>query len=173
MGCRTREFRFESNFSLFMYQEPSVARLIAGYKGRGRRSLAFFLAESLLRAYRPRYDGLPLVPVPCRKSSLRKRGFDHIALLCGEMKRQAQVEVLPLLLRRGKTREQKTLNREEREKNLRGSIIPAKRSRLKNLPPEVVLLDDVFTTGATAEECAGVLKSLGIQKVYVLTIALD
>jgi ComF family protein len=158
-----------------MYQEPFVARLIAAYKGQGRRSLAAFFAERLLRAYHVRYEGLPLVPVPCRKASLRKRGFDHIALLCKEMKRRARLEVLPLLLRRGQGREQKTLNREERGKNLRGLIVPAKRAlaRLKDVPPEVILLDDVFTTGATAGECAETLKSLGIQKVRVLTIAID
>ncbi|MDR3200792.1 MAG: ComF family protein [Spirochaetales bacterium] len=178
MGCRrdADSFHFESNVSVFVYQDPGVTELIVSYKGRKRRSLAAFLATRLLEVYRRNWDGFPVAPVPCRKASLKKRGFDQIALLCREMKKLGGVRILPLLRRGGKTREQKTLNREERAKNLLGSIQPSpRRGRyLKNgVPQSVVLLDDVFTTGATANACAVVLKELGVKKVYVLTLALD
>jgi ComF family protein len=180
MDCRRPaeqgDFCFESNVSVFLYQDPRVAELIISYKGRKRRTLAAFLAQRLLEEYRSRWDGLPVVPVPCRAASLKKRGFDQIALLCREMKRLGGVRILPLLKRSGKTREQKTLNREDRAHNLRGAIQPSPRWRrhVKNgAPPEIVLLDDVFTTGATAGACARVLKDIGVNKVYVLTLALD
>jgi ComF family protein len=182
MDCRrpgqggANGFSFECNVSVFMYQDPGIMELIISYKGRKRRSLAVFLASRLLAEYRLRWNGLPVVPVPCRAASLKKRGFDQIALLCREMKRRGGVRILPLLKRSGKTREQKTLNRKERVRNLAGSVYPARRSRryLKNgVPERLVLLDDIFTTGATTSACARVLKELGVKEVYVLTLALD
>ncbi|MDR1317315.1 MAG: ComF family protein [Spirochaetales bacterium] len=169
-------FQFESNFSLFSYQDPLVMELIISYKGRKRRSLAVFFAEKILEIYRRAWDGLPIVPVPGRRASVKKRGYDQIALLCGKLRKRGGIRILPLLERERKTREQKTLNREERAKNLRGSIRAAKKfSRYvpEGMPEEVLLLDDVFTTGSTARACAGALKSIGVKKVYVCTIAQD
>ena len=54
---------------------------------------------------------------------------------------------------------------------MRGSIVPA--GKAGNPPEKVILLDDVFTTGATANECSLVLKQVGVKTVYVLTIAVD
>jgi ComF family protein len=168
-----KDFPFENNASLFVYQDPGVTELIVSYKGRKRRSLAAFFAQRLLAEYRRRWDTLPVVPVPCRAASLKKRGFDPIALLCHELKTRGGIKVMRLLRRAGKTREQKTLTREERLRNLRGAIVPASRRLPVLLPEAVVLLDDVFTTGATACACAETLKSMGIQRVYVMTLALD
>jgi predicted amidophosphoribosyltransferase len=147
--------------------------LSVSFKGRKRRSLAAFFAGKLLEAYRLNWDGLPLVPVPGRRASLRKRGYDPITLLCREMRRNGSVKILSLLRRKGKTLEQKTLNREERARNLRGSIVPARRLQKHGVPEAVLLLDDVFTTGATADACAAALKSMGVKRVYVCTLALD
>jgi ComF family protein len=166
-------FPFESNVSLFVYQAPGVTELVVSYKGRKRRSLSAFFAQRLLAEYRQRWDGLPVVPVPCRAASLKKRGFDPVGLLCRELKKRGRVKVMRLLRRRGKTREQKTLTREERLGNLRGAIVPALRKLSAGIPEAVVLLDDVFTTGATASACAETLKGMGVRKVYVLTLALD
>jgi ComF family protein len=168
-----KDFPFESNVSLFVYQDPGVTELIVSYKGRKRQGLAVFFAQRLLAEYRRRGDTLPVVPVPCRAASLKKRGFDPIALLCRELKKRGGVKIMRLLCRKGKTREQKTLTREERLQNLRGAILPASRRFPAQTPEAVILLDDVFTTGATACACAETLKSMGVQRVYVLTLALD
>ena len=165
-------FPFKENISVFVYQDPGVAELVVSYKGRKKRSLAAFFAEKLLAEYRTRWDGIPLVPVPCRHDSLKKRGFDPIGLMCREMKKRGGPEILRLLARRGKTLEQKKLNRDGRQKNLRGALA-ARRRLPAALPRAVVLVDDVFTTGATAAACAQTLKDMGIDEVYVLTIALD
>jgi ComF family protein len=175
-GGLLRPFQFESNFSLFSYQDPLVMELIISYKGRKRRSLAKFFAEKILEIYRLRWNDLPIVPVPGRRASVKKRGYDQITLLCGKLRGRGGIRILPLLKRERKTREQKTLNREERAKNLRGSIRAAKNYSKyvpDGMPEEVLLLDDVFTTGSTARACAGALKSIGVKKVYVCTLAQD
>ena len=171
MSCRRAAFPFEENVSVFVYQDDGVAELVVSWKGRKKRSLTAFFAEKLLAEYTARWKGLPIVPVPCRPDSLKKRGYDPIILLCREMQKRGGLKMLRLLDRRGKTREQKSLGREERQNNLRGALFP--RSRLSAVPPQaVVLVDDVFTTGATAAACAEALKAMGVKKVYVLTIAL-
>jgi ComF family protein len=172
MGCRSGAQHFEANFSLYLYQANAAAQCLSAYKSGGRRLLSGFFAERLLSVYREKHEGLPLVPVPARRESLKKRGFDQIQLICHEMKKRGGPDFLPLLRRSKKTREQKTLSKEERKKNLTGSIFPALRLP-PALPEDVLLVDDVFTTGATANACAEALKNMGVKKVYVLTIALD
>jgi predicted amidophosphoribosyltransferase len=68
--------------------------------------------------------------------------------------------------------QQKELNYEERLSNIRGKIYTNKKL-IGNVSDRIVLFDDVFTTGATASECARVLKTWGIKEVRVLTITID
>jgi len=75
------------------------------------------------------------------------------------------------LLRRGPSREQKGLDFDARIANVRGTI--ALRSAAPPVPRELVLIDDIFTTGATASECARVLRAAGAAYVGVLTLAMD
>jgi predicted amidophosphoribosyltransferase len=78
--------------------------------------------------------------------------------------------VLPILIR-GRGKPQKSLQYEQRLRNIRGTLTVRRGAR--KLPSRVVLIDDIFTTGATVEECARVLKNRGVDKVYALTLAID
>jgi predicted amidophosphoribosyltransferase len=119
----------------------------------------------------PRWPALPLVPVPERRAALRRRGWGPLRELVAAMHRLYGQRVIELLVRQT-GREQKGLSREDRLTNMRSAI--RLRGRPTGRPPEgVLLVDDVFTTGATAEACAAALKAAGIRKVYVLTLALD
>jgi predicted amidophosphoribosyltransferase len=68
---------------------------------------------------------------------------------------------------------QKGLDFAARRENLRGRIGPAGRTGKRPPPPEVVVIDDVFTTGATADACARVLRGMGSRTVSVVTLATD
>ncbi|MEW5818485.1 MAG: ComF family protein, partial [Spirochaetota bacterium] len=80
------------------------------------------------------------------------------------------IRILPLLYR-GNTRQQKTLDFKERVVNLRGKI--GIKGKTQQLPEKLVLLDDIFTTGSTANECSRVLLSSGVKTIHVLTLAID
>lgn len=107
-----------------------------------------------------------LVPVPPRPGKLKVEGWDQIDELSRILSKKHGVRVLPLLERKTST-EQKKLGRAERIGTL--GAVYALSSQAKEafeiLPEEVVLLDDIVTTGATMEKCAWILRDAGVRKV--------
>jgi predicted amidophosphoribosyltransferase len=87
--------------------------------------------------------------------------------------RAAGTEMLTPLVRRSGG-PQKGLHYEERLENIRGTIrLRRFGKRLGGLPKRIVLLDDIFTSGATADECTRVLRLAGVREVFVLTLAIE
>ena len=107
-----------------------------------------------------------LVPVPPRPGKLKVEGWDQIDELSRILSERHGVRVLPILERKTST-EQKKLGRAERIGTL--GAVYALSSQTKEvfeiLPEEVVLLDDIVTTGATMEKCAWILRDAGVRKV--------
>ncbi len=111
-----------------------------------------------------------LVPVPLHVKRLRKRGFNQAHLL---IRRWAKQEGIPFdgftLSRSRWTAPQTELSRRERRKNIKGAFSVRHPERIKGR--KIVLVDDVYTTGATVNECARVLMKAGAEFVDVLTLA--
>jgi len=174
--CKTSSYTFISNFSLYNYHDWRVKELIYMYKFRVKKKLSYFFAEKLAEVINSRYRNLPVIPVPAEGKSVRRRGFDHIGLIADRLEKYYGMEIRHLLRKKIHTKEQKGLNFEERIGNLKGSIKINSKELLRLTKCEkkqVVLLDDIFTTGATAEECSKVLKKNGMQSIYIVTIAID
>ncbi len=163
--CRRTTYAFSSNHSVYA-NEGALKELIAQYKFSGRTSLARLFAAGLGEAYRARFSGLPVVPVPPRP---RQRSPGCVERLARALQREAPVELRRVLLRTGGAA-QKGLDLEERSTNLRGMIRVRSRAAV---PARAVLLDDVFTTGATADSCAAALREAGCKEVMVLTLAIE
>ncbi len=164
--CREVEYAFERNVALYVYR-GAVRDLIHQYKMVGHRRVAALFAEVLTHACERVYPGIPLVPVPGRLSTWRKRGWEHVDELARHMERLG-VCVVRCLERRSRSA-QKALDYEARLANIRGTMS----ARAGGVPREAVLLDDVMTTGATLHECARVLRVAGCDRVLALTIAVD
>ncbi|HEX6345479.1 hypothetical protein [Umezawaea sp.] len=154
--------------------------LVLAFKERGRRDLATSLGALLGRALRSVPEARPdadgtwwLVPAPSRRSASRSRGGPHVLRLARAAAASAgvPVAVAPALVLTPGTRDSAGLSAAARRANLAGRV------RLTGaLPPPgtgVVLLDDVVTTGATAAECARVLRTagVGVNAVLALTSA--
>jgi ComF family protein len=169
MDCRDRTYHFESNHPLYPYSGP-YRDLVVRYKFGGFIGLGRFFAERLSLAYRERHEGLSVIPVPYRREKMKKTGWDQIDLIARVLKNVHGIPVM-FALERGKSMSQKTLNYDDRLKNLKGKI--RVRPGAGFLGTDVVLVDDVFTTGATLSECARTLKEAGAARVYALTIAID
>ncbi len=111
-----------------------------------------------------------IVPVPLYPKRLRWRGFNQSLLLGREVSRAYGIPMDPfVLLRRRETAAQTQLAEDERRRNVRGAFeLNAERSVKGKC---VLLIDDVYTSGATVNECSRTLKQGGAKAVYVLTLA--
>lgn len=111
-----------------------------------------------------------IIPVPLHPRRLRWRGFNQAVILGREVSRLWQVPMDPFVLFRSKeTPPQTQLSEKERRRNVRGvfSLRPEKSVRGK----KVLLVDDIYTSGATVNECSRTLIRAGAREVYVLTLA--
>jgi ComF family protein len=111
-----------------------------------------------------------LIPVPLHIKRLRERGFNQSLLLARKLGRKHRLPVNFSLLKRHKfTLTQTGLNKTEREKNIKGAFIVEDRQEISG--KSIILIDDVYTTGGTINECAKVLLKAGAEKVAALTLA--
>ncbi|MBM3295041.1 MAG: ComF family protein [Candidatus Aminicenantes bacterium] len=143
-------------------------------KYRGGRPLARDLAAFAWEALR-REDGLwekaeVLVPVPLHRRRLRERGFNQSALLARAIGRAAGIPVETRALKKVRpTPAQTSLEHGQRRTNVRGAFAVARPERVRGRV--VVVIDDVFTTGATLRECAAELRKAGAGEVRAATVA--
>ncbi len=107
-----------------------------------------------------------VVPVPVSRETLKERGFNQTE----EMLKGAGVPYTPLLEKPFIPEKQSTLSFKKRSENVRGVFRIKDEFRMKLLGKSVLIFDDVFTTGATANEIAGLLKRHGAKEVYVYTV---
>lgn len=110
-----------------------------------------------------------VVPVPLHLKRLRERGFNQVELLAEIINRYYEVPVVRALERTRNTRAQFDLPRAERIANVKGAFKVTDPKSVFNR--NLLLLDDIYTTGATTAECAKALKIAGARRVEVLTLA--
>ena len=172
-NCAGMKLAFDFTVCLWLSRGPvreAVHRLKYEKFRTGRLALARLMLPALEDS---RLAGMPwlLVPVPLHASRERERTYNQSAEIARTVARLAGIEWAPALRRTRKTESQAGLNRAARLKNLRGAF--AVRSRCARLlqSRSILLVDDVLTTGATAHECAQVLKKAGASRVAVLTAA--
>lgn len=113
-----------------------------------------------------------LVPIPLYKTKLKKRGYNQSEILSQELAKRFSFPIQNLLKRTKNTKAQFGLNRKEREKNIKNAFI-LKSSIINLKSKNVLLIDDLATTGSTLSEAANVLKRNGVKRVIGLTLARD
>lgn len=144
---------------------------ISGLKYKGRKEygrtfgrLIFENAAGRLDRWRPQV----IVPVPVHRARLAARGYNQAEVIACEVSIKSRI---PLradgLVRTGETLAMKNLGRAERFENLRGVLAVSPDFRV---PDRVLLIDDIYTTGATLDACSAVLKEAGADRVYFLTV---
>lgn len=168
--CSRHPRSFERNFALLNYNE-AASDSMASVKYRNRREYLDFYGNALCLKYGKLIRQIQpdaLVPVPVHPSRMRTRGFNQAQVLAERMGERLKIPVCADGLRRSKkTLPQKELNPQERLKNLEQAFEPGK---LPQGVKTVIVVDDIYTTGSTLEACTRVLKRMGVQKVYGVTI---
>ena len=139
-------------------KELWLGRILAGWMREG-------LDDPRLKSWRP--DAL--VPVPLHPRRLREREFNQAEILCNELSRTCGIRVFSALERCRYTTTQTQLDRRARRQNLRGAFIPGKNGDVTNM--NLLLVDDVLTTGSTLDACAAVLLEAGASSIRALTAA--
>lgn len=168
--CRKRMPLFEQGRSVFVYQEP-VALALARLKYQNRREYVSFFAKEALRAAGPWIVQImpeAVLPVPIHKSRLRKRGYNQAALLARAVAKPLGLPVREdLLLRTQRTEALKNCAPRQRRLWLEGAFSVKEPPAYKR----VLLVDDIYTTGSTADVVTQLLKRSGVQEVFLLTMA--
>lgn len=181
MNCSGRKLEFEFAVAACRAEE-AVRELVHQFKYERRLQLRGALASLLRRTLdEPRlvHENLAdwlLVPVPLHRSRERDREFNQSWELCQRLSQITGIPAANALARIRETDAQANLDRDERLRNLRGAFAVRKprpwQPKISLQGRRILLVDDVFTTGATTSECARVLRREGgAEKVVVITTA--
>lgn len=163
--CSGRRLAFDSARAAVPYAAPARA-LVRAWKEHGLRLVATLAAELVVeRVPRPAADVITYIPPDGDRSI--KRGHQPARALAEALGERWAVPVASLLVRARPTAQQTGLSRAERRRNVRDAFRAAPRI----VPPAVVLVDDVYTTGATVDAAARALRRAGADRVEVVTFA--
>jgi ComF family protein len=169
LACRRSPPLFDQALSVG-YFEGSLREAVHQFKYRPCRSLGKPLGDWMATNVRLVSNIDIIMPVPLHAKRLRQRGFNQALLLAHRL---SEIHGIPCscdnLYRSRPTRPQVELTGAERIRNVTGAFTLRKAGDILNR--SVVLVDDVFTTGATMNECASVLKKAGAAQVSGLTLA--
>lgn len=171
--CRQTEFAFDWARAAFSY-EGAAAALIRSFKFGRRKQLARTIAshlEQLLASFdRCGWDSAPLVPVPSSRRGRRRRGFEPAGLIAAELSRARSADTWTPLSETGGVSQKKL--------DFQGRFAHASESmhfvgKVDPAPRNAILVDDVFTTGATLSRCAELLKAHGTEEVGALVFVME
>lgn len=143
------------------------------FKYHNQRFYAGFYASKIVQEHGVlirKWNPQVIVPVPLYPKRRRKRGYNQAEILAVEIGRILGITVAKKMVERVQnTRPQKMLDNRKRKQNLeRAFVVRTASLKLKS----VLVIDDIYTTGATIDAVARVLKDVGVQKVYFLTISI-
>ena len=172
-NCEKRMPSFVKGISWAEYTSRYVRRMLSEVKYHENPQLLDFPCLDFgerIREEAAAWQAEALIPVPVHASRLRERGYNQAEEIANRLGAVFGIPVeTGLLVRRERTTAQKELNEQERRNNLASAFF---------VPPShpsyhtVVLVDDIYTTGSTAEACTRALMNAGISEVYLLTLAI-
>lgn len=171
-ACLTGRKYFTMARAVGCYEGP-FREAIHRWKYEERNSLTSFLGGKLVEGFWRYWNSNALdllIPVPLHPIRLRERGFNQALLLVKELSRCTRIPYNTRLLRKKRpTTPQVHLSGREREGEVRGSFHISRTEEVQGR--SILLVDDVYTTGATVNECSKILLRAGAKRVDVLTLA--
>ncbi|NLC87452.1 MAG: ComF family protein [Clostridiaceae bacterium] len=166
---------FESHIYFFQYKD-NIRKLILDYKFNDKSYLYKIFSEIITKnkkTYRilKKYD--IITPVPIHRKRKKQRGYNQSYLIAKEISININTLILEnKILKKTKNNiEQSSLKKEQRAQNVKNVYVLEKSEKIKN--KNIVLFDDIYTTGNTVNEISRILKENGANKILILTIAKD
>ena len=174
IDSKFKENFFDTHLFVFEYQ-GIIRKLILDYKFNEKTYLYKSFVNFLLKNKKffdilKSYD--TIIPVPISRKRKKERGYNQCFLISKEIGKILEIENNDYSLYKCKDIvAQSTLKKEEREQNIKGAYGIRKADKLKD--KKILLIDDIYTTGSTLNECARVLKKAKPKEIACLTIAKD
>ncbi|HAH18618.1 ComF family protein [uncultured Eubacterium sp.] len=171
--CETSETYFEEGRSVFYYND-AIKNALMDFKYHNRRENAKFFAESIMQSYADRislWNIDLIVPIPVHKKKLIERGYNQAAVLASELCKLSKWDWTEALIRVEKTKPQKELTRLDRLNNLEKAIMVDDKKLNLIKDKNILIIDDIYTTGATVSSSSKVLLESGASKVFFITVA--
>lgn len=167
-SCSRKKPYFDKAISVFEYNEASK-KIVLKFKNFDSTYMAKILANWMYRAAQVEFTKADvIIPVPIHFLKRLRRKYNQSELLARELNKLSHVNYKPNILAKIKrSHSQEGLNKQQRLTNLSGTF--GMKAALHE--KRVILVDDVLTTGTTANECSKLLKKHGAQHVTVVTIA--
>ncbi len=169
--CCDAERHFEMSKSPYKY-EGLIKNAIYSYKYYNKtyfyKLFGNLLVNFMVNTGYTNFDCI--VSVPLHPSKMRKRGYNQSELLARYISSKLSIPYIDALKRTKRTLKQSEQSKEDRRKNLKDAFA-VKHSSEKVINSSLLLVDDIYTTGTTVDECSKALVSYGASKVYVITIA--
>ena len=166
--CKDKKWEFKRAVACFTFDD-FTRQIIHKFKYGFGEYLASVLAQFMvekIEEFELDFDLILYVPMPNKRRNIR--GYNQSKLLADEIAKILNKPVLDdVLFKIGKTKNQASLGYNDRIKNLRGSFAVVNKDAIKN--KRVLLVDDVFTTGATVDEISRILRSSKVKEVNVIT----
>ena len=172
-NCKRKKYSFEFSRSVGIYQKV-LKECIHLFKYYGEKKLAKPLGKLMINyllknnEFKKKID--LIIPVPLHKNDLKKRGFNQSVLLGRVIGDYFSIPVEKrVLIKKKLTPFQVNLSKKEREKNIIKAFVVERPEEVKY--KNILILDDIFTTGSTVEECAKELIKAQAKNIFVLTLA--
>lgn len=165
---------FNELMYIFKY-EGMVRKLILDYKFNDKSYIHITFVNFLLKNKKifeniKKYD--KIIPVPISKKRFKERGYNQSLLIAKEISKQTNLELVNnCLLKTKNIVEQSKLNKEQREKNIQGVYELQNKELIES--KKILLIDDIYTTGNTVNECSKVLRRGNPTKIGILVLAKD
>lgn len=156
-----------------LYDYPSISKTIYRFKYSNRSEYSKYLGLQMAKYLGPQILSWKpdlIIPVPLHKNKIRKRGYNQAGLLAKEVARSLGISYSDkLVVRTHNTVPMKTLSASERQINLKNAFkVEDNDVKLS----KVVIVDDIYTTGATIDAITRVLKEAGVKKVFFVALSI-
>ncbi len=170
--CIKQKPKYDKAIAVFKYNEHSKA-LIHKFKYQDQLQILDFFVNLMLNMGQDVIkESHIIIPVPIHKFKLFNRGYNQAALLAMKLAANTQLEYLPeALSKKNNKTSQAGLTKEERKRNIKNSFVLNPKYAEQIQGKNILIIDDVITTGATIFECCKELKKAQPNKIFVLSLA--
>lgn len=167
--CFNKSFYFDKAISCIEYSDISKS-MILGFKYKNKTYMAKYISNIMkekLDLENIKFDYITFVPL--HKKRMRKRGFNQSEKIAKELAKMIDIPILDCIYRKLNTNRLYNLNRKQRKIELKNAFLVKENINYAN-GKNILLIDDIFTTGSTVNEISKLLKLNNVNKIFVMTL---